>query len=1003
MKPPHGRADYLLFVDGRAVGVVEAKKEGETLTGVEWQSAKYVDGLPDELEPAVEGGAAVRLRVDRRRDAVHEPRSTPTRRAARSSRSTGRRRSPAGSTRSRRHPTAPTLRHRLRDAARARARRASGRRRSRAIANLEAVARREPAAGADPDGDRLGQDVHRRQRRLPAGQVRRRAAHPVPRRPREPRPADAEGVPGVRDARRRPQVHRALQRPAPAPRTRSTRSRGSCISTIQRLYSILRGDAELDRGARRALGLRARADRAGRRSSTTRRSRPRRSTSSSSTSATARSTASGGRCSTTSTPSSIGLTATPEQADVRLLQPEPRHGVRPRAGRRRRRQRRLRRLPHPHRDHRAGRDDRGRHSCTKFRDRQTRRTRWEKLDEDLAYAAEPARPRRSSPRDQIRTVLETFRDRLFTEIFPGRTEVPKTLIFAKDDAHADEIVQIVREEFGKGNDFAAKITYKATGKKADELLAAFRNTYNPRIAVTVDMIATGTDVKPLECVFFMRTVKSRDLLRADEGPRRARHRPTRPPGRHARRDGEGPLRDRRRRRRHRERARRHRAARPQADRAAREAAPARSRSASRDPDVDLGDRRRGSPGSTGGSARHERDELDAARRRHDASRRSPAGSSPRSTPTGSSTPPARRPARDEPDVDDDRRRRRRRCSTRRVAPLADEPRAARADRRRAPRCTSRRSTRPPPTSVIEAGYSQDATDRARDTVESWERFCEEHRDEITALQILYARRQPQRLTFARGQGARRRRSGGRRTVDAREALGGLRGSSTARRCAAPAQRVLTDLVSLVRVALAPGRRARRLPRPRPRALPRLAAPAGERRPRRSRAEQLAWLERIRDHVAAVARDHGRRLRLHAVRRGGGLGKAAAGLRRRPRAAARRAQRGARRVSELPPGWVETTLGEICVPCRRSTPRDDPGAECRDIDIADGSTAIRHRGHRSDIDGRRGTTQSGRRARASDVDTVRSTSATSRAPSRRSADRSTVRVVHRPGFMVLRTR
>ncbi|MBA2425078.1 MAG: restriction endonuclease subunit R, partial [Actinobacteria bacterium] len=55
LKSPHGRADYLLFVDGAAVGVIEAKKEGETLTGVEWQSAKYVDGLPDEIPTAAEG------------------------------------------------------------------------------------------------------------------------------------------------------------------------------------------------------------------------------------------------------------------------------------------------------------------------------------------------------------------------------------------------------------------------------------------------------------------------------------------------------------------------------------------------------------------------------------------------------------------------------------------------------------------------------------------------------------------------------------------------------------------------------------------------------------------------------------------------------------------------------------------------------------------------------------------------------------------------------------
>ena len=61
--------------------------------------------------------------------------------------------------------------------------------------------------------------------------------------------------------------------------------------------------------------------------------------------------------------------------------------------------------------------------------------------------------------DQIRTVIRTFRDKLFTELFPGRKTVPKTLIFAKDDSHADDIVQMVREVFGKGNEFATKTTY----------------------------------------------------------------------------------------------------------------------------------------------------------------------------------------------------------------------------------------------------------------------------------------------------------------------------------------------------------------------------------------------------------------------------------------------------------------------------------------------------------------------------------------------------------------
>ena len=141
------------------------------------------------------------------------------------------------------------------------------------------------------------------------------------------------------------------------------------------------------------------------------------------------------------------------------------------------------------------------------RDRRTRSKRYAELDDDLNYAPNQL-DRDVVAEDQIRLVVRTFKQRLFTEIFPGRTEVPKTLVFAKDDSHAEDITRILREEFGKGNDFAQKITYRTTGKKPEDLLAEFRNSYNPRIAVTVDMIATGTDVKPLECLLFMRNVKS---------------------------------------------------------------------------------------------------------------------------------------------------------------------------------------------------------------------------------------------------------------------------------------------------------------------------------------------------------------------------------------------------------------------------------------------------------------------------------------------------------------
>ena len=140
------------------------------------------------------------------------------------------------------------------------------------------------------------------------------------------------------------------------------------------------------------------------------------------------------------------------------------------------------------------------------RDRRTKATKYKELDEDLTYAGSEL-DRDVVSMNQIRLVIETFRNRL-REIFPDRNEVPKTLIFAKNDQHAEDIVKVVREEFAKGNEFCQKITSKSTGKTPDELLRDFRGSFMPRIAVTVDMIATGTDVKPLECLVFMRHVRS---------------------------------------------------------------------------------------------------------------------------------------------------------------------------------------------------------------------------------------------------------------------------------------------------------------------------------------------------------------------------------------------------------------------------------------------------------------------------------------------------------------
>ncbi|MBK3776183.1 DEAD/DEAH box helicase [Azospirillum brasilense] len=141
------------------------------------------------------------------------------------------------------------------------------------------------------------------------------------------------------------------------------------------------------------------------------------------------------------------------------------------------------------------------------RDRRTRRTVWESLDADLTYSAKDLDRSVTTP-DVIRTILQAYREKLKTELFPDRTWVPKTLIFAKDDNHAEEIVQICREVFEEGNDFCKKITYRTTGEDPEELIKRFRTEPMPRIAVTVDMIATGTDVKAIEVVMFMRDVRS---------------------------------------------------------------------------------------------------------------------------------------------------------------------------------------------------------------------------------------------------------------------------------------------------------------------------------------------------------------------------------------------------------------------------------------------------------------------------------------------------------------
>lgn len=154
------------------------------------------------------------------------------------------------------------------------------------------------------------------------------------------------------------------------------------------------------------------------------------------------------------------------------------------------------------------------------RERLSRKKRLEQQDDDEIYTPNQLDKEVVNP-NQIRTIIRTFKNHL-PSIFPDRFdkenifEVPKTLIFAKTDSHADDIIQIVREEFDEENKFCKKITYKAS-EDPKTVLAQFRNDYHPRIAVTVDMIATGTDVKPLECLLFMRDVKSQNYFEQMKG------------------------------------------------------------------------------------------------------------------------------------------------------------------------------------------------------------------------------------------------------------------------------------------------------------------------------------------------------------------------------------------------------------------------------------------------------------------------------------------------------
>jgi type I restriction enzyme R subunit len=832
LESPHGRADYLLFVDREAVGVIEAKPEGATLTGVEWQSSKYLDGLPDWVTSALEGALPFAYQ-----STGVETRFTNTLDPEARSRHVFWFHRPETLAAWVRHvqenPLAPTLRHRLMDLPELNAE-GLWPAQATAIRNLErSLAENRPRA--------LIQMATGAGKTYTAANVAYRAVkHAGARRVlflvdranlgrQTLKEFQAFTTPD--DGRKFTELYNVqhLASNVIDPVARVT------ITTIQRLYSILKGEAELDPELDEHSAYDLLPDEP---------------------------------VPVTYNPRVpietfdvvvvdechrsiygvwrqvldyfdafiVGLTATPNKQAFGFFNQN---------------------LVMEYTHEQAVADqvnvdfdvyrirtkiseegstiDAG--LVTAFRDRQTRRLRWETLDEDVAYGAQ-ALDRAVVAKDQIRTVVRTFKERLFTEIFPGRTELPKTLIFAKDDSHADDIVQIVREEFGKGDDFAVKITYKSTGRKPDEMIAEFRNSYNPRIAVTVDMIATGTDVRPLECVFFMRAVKSRTYFEQMKGRAvrvidEATFQSVTPDARAKSRfvivDAVGVT----------------------------ESDLSDTQPLDRKPTVPLdrllkqlsfGSRDADAVSTIAGRiarlerqlTKDDRDELEEL-----------AGVTLReltSAIVDALDPDRQREAtgKDEPSEQEVAAAAKELLDAA-VEPLVTNPtlRERLVEVRRSYEQTLDEFSQD---KVIAVGYSLDGADRARQTAESFRAFIEEHKDEITALQILYSRPYRQRPTFkeikelAHAIGRPPYQWTPERLWQAYEALehSKVRGSGG---------RVLTDMVSLVRFALE--QEDELVP------YPELVDErfqawllAQENTGRTFTPVQIAWLERIRDHVAA---------------------------------------------------------------------------------------------------------------------------------------------------------
>ena len=371
------------------------------------------------------------------------------------------------------------------------------------------------------------------------------------------------------------------------------------------------------------------------------------------------------------------------------------------------------------------------------RDRRTKSKKYKELDDDLTYTANQL-DRDVVAENQIRLVIRTFKEKL-PEIFPGRTEVPKTLVFAKTDLHAEDIVRIIREEFGKGNDFCQKITSKTHRQEAGRTAGRVPQPLQPphRRHRGHDRHRHRREAAGMPAVHAEHPLAV--VLRADEGAGLPGHRSRRSAKRHARRQAQDALRHRRCGRRLRGREDGHEAAGPQAVRAARQdSEPRRCRCRRRRSGFDAG----GTPGPArpGKSSPIQQAAIAKAAGGKIACRpRAPSCCSSIDPDANTQQAVEKFQIPDGPGADreaDCSRSSRSRCAAA-LKPFHDPK--LRDAILAAKRSLEQVIDEQTPDQLLRAGFDAAALEKAKSMLTSFRQFIEDNKDEIEALKVLYSR------------------------------------------------------------------------------------------------------------------------------------------------------------------------------------------------------------------------------------------------------------------------